>query len=293
MKPQLINITLSGSKTIYIKHIDQPFLDAPFHFHNLCELVWIQKGQGNRIIGDSVDNFTDGDLVLMAPSLPHIWRNDRQFYNDGKEDNVKSTVIYFPEDFLLNITDEESMLLSIKSLIKKSKRGLLFYGATRQHVVSLLSGILVTEGFSKIISFLSIIDHLAQSNEFKVITSVSYTNRFEEQDTDRIDKVYKFLLNNFHRDIELKEVSDLSNMTTNSFCRFFKSRTNKSFVQFLNELRIANACKLLQQPIKTVAEASYESGFNSLTRFNKCFKSIKGMTPSAYRSTIFENNSSN
>jgi AraC-like DNA-binding protein len=283
MKAQLIDIGLSHSKKIHIKKVDKFFLDEPFHFHHLCELVWVEESFGKRIIGDSIGNFEDGDLILMGPELPHIWQNDEIYYRKKKGHRVKATVIYFPADLPLNLTDEQNILNPIQELIKKAARGLAFYGSTRQKVSQILSAISGEEGLTKIINFLEVIDILSQSTEYKQLTSISFKNLYDEKDTDRINKVYQFLMQNFYRDINLQEVSDLCNMTPNAFCRFFKSRTQKSFTQFLNELRIGHACKLIQNEAYSIADVCYESGYNNLTNFNKFFKSITGLTPSGYR----------
>ncbi len=282
MKPQLIDVNLSGTKTIQIKRVDQFYLDAPFHFHHLCELVWVQQSFGKRIVGDNIDNFEDGDLVLMAPNLPHIWQNDQAFFRKKRGFHVKATVIYFPADFLLTLTDEQDVLKPTQELIKRASRGLSFFGETKQKISGILSNISDEKGFKKIIDFLQVIDLLADSKEFQYLASISFKNLYDEKDTGRINKVYQFLIQNFHRDISLEEISDLCYMTPNSFCRFFKSRTQKSLTQFLNELRIGHACKLLQNEDYSMADVCYECGYNNTANFNKFFKSITGKTPSAY-----------
>lgn len=286
MKPQLIDVNLSGAKTIQIKKVDQFYLDSPFHFHHLCELVWVEKSYGKRIVGDHVGNFDNGDLVLMGPDLPHIWQNDEIFHRKKKGFRVKSTVIYFPPDFLLNLTDEQKILNPTQELIKRSSRGIRFFGDTNQKVSAILSEISEEAGFKKIIHFLQVIEILSHSPEYEYLSSVFFKNQFDQKDTTRITKVYQFLMQHFHRDIELKEVADMCNMTPNAFCRFFKSRSQKSLTQFLNELRIGHACKLLHNEEYSITDVCYECGYNNLTNFNKFFKSITGKTPSAYKKEL-------
>lgn len=286
MKPQLIDINLSGRKTIQIKKLETFNLMSPFHFHNLCELVWIEKSYGKRIVGDHIDNFEDDDLVLMGPNLPHIWLNDKVFQQEAEANIVKSTVIYFPTDFLLNLTDEQNILNPTEDLILRSARGLRFYGETSKKVIRILSDISEKGGFKKIIHFLQAIEILSVSNEYSYLASLTFKNSYDEKDTNRINKVYKFLMQNFHRDITLKEVADLCNMTTNSFCRFFKARTQKTLTQFLNELRIGHACKLLRNEENSIANVCYQCGYNNLTNFNKFFMSITGKRPSEYKKQL-------
>jgi len=289
MKAQLIDISFENKKTIQLKKVDKFYLDNPFHFHHLCELVWIEESYGKRIIGDNVDNFSEGDLVLMSPDLPHIWQNDPVFFQKKKGYRSRATVIYFPDDFLTNLSDESSVIKPMQELVRKAKRGIRFLGETHHQVTSMLRTMEQSAGLKKIILFLSLIEVLAESKEYELLASVSYKNIYDEKDTGRINAVYQFLISNFHRDVSLEEVSAVSNMSPTAFCRFFKSRTQKSFVQFLNEIRVGHACKLLQNHDYSIADVCYESGFNNLANFNKFFRQLKGQTPTEYRRTMFEN----
>nr|WP_262909569.1 AraC family transcriptional regulator [Niabella pedocola] len=163
---------------------------------------------------------------------------------------------------------------------------MLFHGETRKKAVKLLSKITEAEGIAKIIDFLKVIDLLTASGEFSALATVLYNNRYDEKDAGRIFTVYQHLLKNFKRDIPLKEVADLCHMTTNSFCRFFKSRTNKPFTRFLNELRIGYACELLQDETQSISAICYECGYNTTANFHKFFKQIQHTTPAGYRKWI-------
>lgn len=286
MKAQLINVPFENKRTIQLKEVDQFYLDNPFHFHHLCELVWIEQSFGKRVIGDNIDNFGEGDLVLMSPNVPHIWQNDPVFLQKKKGFRAKATVIYFPPDFILNLSDEPLIVHPVQELIRNAGRGLQFYGDTSRQVTGLMTSMAQADGLNKIIFFLSIVEKLSQSKEFEFLASESYTNRYDAKDTSRIAVVYQFLMQNFHRGITLDEAAATCNMSPTAFCRFFKSRTQKSFVQVLNELRVGHACKLLQNKDYSIADVCYESGFNNLTNFNKFFKHFKGKPPSEYRRSI-------
>lgn len=286
MKAQLIDVPFENKHTVQLKKVDKFFLDNPFHFHHLCELVWIEQSYGKRIIGDNIDNFLEGDLVLMSPNLPHIWQNDPIFLHKKKGFRSKATVIYFPADFILNLSDEPLIVHPIQDLVSNASRGLKFYGGTHEQVTALLTDIDKAEGLKKIITFLKVIELLAQSKEFAFLASESFKNVYDAKDTNRIAAVYKYMMQNFHNSISLERAAGLCNMSPTAFCRFFKSRTQKSFVQVLNELRVGHACKLLQNNDYSIADACYESGFNNLTNFNKFFKQLKGKTPSEFRKSI-------
>jgi AraC-like DNA-binding protein len=286
MKPQLIDIPFENKRTIQVKKVDAFYLTNPLHFHHLCELVWIEQSFGKRIIGDHVDNFSDGDLVLMSPDLPHIWQNDAIYLRRKKGYRAKAIVIYFPADILSNLSDEPAVIQPTQELIRKASRGLKFFGQTHATVTAMLKEIGDSAGLKKILYFLNIIETLSHSTEYESLASISYKNAYGAKDTDRINIVYQFVMHNFHRAISLEEIADITSMSPSAFSRYFKSRTQKSFVQFLNEIRIGHACKLLHNEEYSVSDVCYECGYNNLTNFNKFFKIQKKMTPSEYRKTI-------
>jgi AraC-like DNA-binding protein len=285
MKSELINVNHSGNKSVHIKHIDNNRLISSFHFHDMCELVWIERSHGKRIVGDHIGNFEDDDLVLMGPNLPHIWQNDKS-YEDRDDKTVRSTVIYFSIDFFSLLTDDQDVLALAADLVSRASRGLVFDQETTNKIKNILRGIANNDGFENIIAVIEIIKILARSKDFKYLSSITFKNQYDEKDNNRINKVYQFLMKNFHNDIHLNEVAELCNMTPNSFCRFFKMRAQKSLTQFINEIRIGHACKLLQSEDYSIADVCYASGFNNPTNFNKFFKTIKGMKPSEYRTKL-------
>jgi len=286
MKAQFIEVGPPATKTIHIKKINTDYLQSPFHFHELCELVWIQESHGQRIVGDHIDHFLPGDLVLMGPNLPHIWLNDAAFQETPVKGSVKSIVVYFPADFLQQLSEEEEIIAPVKRLVERAERGVRFTGNTQQAVVKLLNGITRRKGLGKLLDFMKILELLTDSAEFEYLSSMQFENSFQPKDTARINVVYQYLMNNFSGDISLQEVAALANMTPPAFCRYFKKHTGKSLTRFINEIRIGHACKLLLEDDLSIGEICYESGYQNLTNFNKFFRNIKGENPSQYRKSM-------
>lgn len=286
MKAQFIEVGTPAAKTIHIKKINTDYLQSPFHFHDLCELVWIQESHGKRIVGDHVDHFLPGDLVLMGPNLPHIWLNDASFRDAPVKGNVKSIVVYFPANFLQQLSEEEEIIAPVKRLIERAERGVRFTGDTQQQVIQLLAGITRRKGLGKLLDFMRILELLTDSAEFEYLSSIQFENSFQPKDTARINVVYQYLMNNFPGDISLDDVAALANMTPPAFCRYFKKHTGKSLTRFINEIRIGHACKLLLDEDRSIGEICYESGYQNLTNFNKFFREIKGENPSQYRKSM-------
>ncbi|KIO76764.1 transcriptional regulator [Pedobacter lusitanus] len=283
MKPQFVDISSPLKKNIYIKDVDEPVLISSLHFHDLCELVWIRESYGKRIVGDNVDDFESGDLVLMGPNLPHIWHNDTVFHTGETTLRAKASVIYFPVDFLVSLSDDTSTIILVQNFLNKTKRGLKFYGDTKIQIINHIRQIKNSSGLKKLAIFLSVIDIMTASDEYEPITSDAFEISLNENDTKRIHDIYIYLMENFKSDIFLKDVAQIANLTPNAFCRFFKKHTRKSFSRFLNELRIAHACKLLPDKNLSVTNICYQCGYQNLTNFNKFFRLIMDCNPSMYR----------
>ncbi len=283
MKPQFIGISSPQKRNIYIKEVDEPVLISSLHFHDLCELVWVEESYGKRIVGDNIDDFESGDLVLMGPNLPHIWHNDTVFHTRETGLRAKALVIYFPIDFLTGLSDDDSTVLLVQNFLDKTKRGLKFHGQTKALLIKQIREIKNSSGLKRLSIFLSMIDMMTTSDEYEPITSPAFEISLNKNDTKRIHNIYMYLMENFQSAIFLKDVAQLANLTPNAFCRFFKKHTSKSFSRFLNELRIAHACKLLPDKNLSITQICYQCGYQNLTNFNKFFRMIMDCNPSMYR----------
>lgn len=285
MKANLIEISPIDAQAIFVKRIEQTHFDSPFHFHEICELNHVVDSYGKRIVGDSIENFSAGDLVLMGPNLPHIWYNDPATKEKDKK-TAKAIVCYFPPDFLNKLTSEESFILKIKNLVEKSKLGLRFYGETKRKVSLLVEEMTKTSEFRRVILFLEIMSILTDSDEYEPLATVNYKHKLNEKDTERMNNIYQYVMENFTEPIGLSTAAAIANMTPPAFCSFFKKRTQKSFTAFLNELRIGHACKLLKNFELPIADICYGSGYQNFTHFNSSFKKIMKTTPTQYRQEL-------
>ncbi|KIO75289.1 hypothetical protein TH53_21580 [Pedobacter lusitanus] len=286
MKAELIvDAPIVESRDIWVKKINKPYFDHPFHFHQVCELVWVDKGFGKFIIGDHIGNFSHGELILHGAGLPHLWQCDKAMYTNP-DLFTKATTIYFSSAFIINLTDNPELVTITHELLRKAKRGLRILGNTRDLVINEIKKIEGSKGFQQLSHFLLILDLLSYSNEYEYLSGIRYENPATEFDLNRFTQVYQFAINNFHRDIMLTEIADLCNLTPNAFCRYFKSKTQKTFSRFMNELRIGHACKLLQDENNTIDSICYSCGYNSQVNFFKFFKLIMNKTPGEYRQRI-------
>ena len=283
MKPLLEKSIESLNQSYLVKKLQEPFFDPNWHFHPHYQLFTVIKGTGTRFIGDDIRHFEEGDTVFLGPNMPHLWRSDRNYFEKESQLQTEGIVVYFKEDFLGNDFFEKPEMFDIKSFLKNSERGLDLTGTLGAEMVSDLNELLGLTGFEGISKLLNILHKLSVTNDYQYISSTNYTNTHKISETERMRIVHEYVLKHFKENINLSTVASLSNMTEAAFCRYFKSRTNKTFSDFVKEIRIGNACKILQDENKSISQTCYESGYNTVSNFNNQFKSLKGVSPLQYQ----------
>ena len=283
MKPLLEKSIESLNQSFLVKKLQEPFFDPNWHFHPHYQLFTVIKGTGTRFIGDDIRHFEEGDTVFLGPNMPHLWRSDRNYFEKESQLQTEGIVVYFKEDFLGNDFFEKPEMFDIKSFLKNSERGLDLMGTLGEDMVSDLKELLGLTGFEGISKLLNILHKLSITNDYQYISSSNYTNTHKISETERMRIVHEYVLKHFKENINLSTVASLSNMTEAAFCRYFKSRTNKTFSDFVKEIRIGNACKMLQDENKSISQTCYESGYNTVSNFNNQFKSLKGVSPLQYQ----------
>ncbi|WP_075590522.1 AraC family transcriptional regulator [Labilibacter marinus] len=284
MKLILKNTESSANERVNITKKEIPCLDSSWHYHPQYELLYISQSNGIRFVGDSVSQFSRGDLVLVGPYLPHLWRNDQSYYTDDTN-KVKTIILKFTKDFIGDGTFNNPEFSEINQMLEKSKFGLSFGEEVSEALHDELIEIIDLTPAQQSIKLLDILCRLSETDKQQQLSSTDM-RQYTTDNSDRLDSVLKYISDNYASYISLQDVADLACMTTNSFCRFFKKMTNKSYTQFLNEVRIRNASRLLAQEDVPVSDVCYMVGYKSITNFNRQFKQIMGSTPKNYRSTL-------
>lgn len=260
-----------------------PCIEQDWHFHKELELIYFTKSTGTRYVGNSIGNFGPGELYLIGSNVPHLFRNDREYYADKLEDEaVDLVVVKFDPNFLGDGFSDLTEAKKLQALFQEANKGMKFSKAATYLVHNQILGLVGSQGLSSIIGLLKILDILSISENYETLCLEAITNTFNQNEKDRMARVVSYLNENFEKKIDLEEVSAIAYMTPNAFCRYFKKRTHKSFTQYLNEIRLRHACKLLIEGELQIATVCYQSGFNTLTNFNRQFKTLMKTTPSEY-----------
>lgn len=283
MKPQLLKVSTNSLHSFSARQDNVPYINNRWHYHTEVELIHFKRGNGTQFIGDSIKRFRSGDVVLIGASLPHYWRFDDVYFDDQIETAADVRVIHFRENFwgeaFLNLPENKI----IKNTLEKAKRGIQIGGSLRLEIEEILAQILHTEGAKRIILLMEALHRIGNCSHTQLLSSIGFKHNFEETENDRIHAIYEFSLANFKRKILTEEVAEIAHVSVNYFCRYFKSRTRKTYSQFINEIRIGHACKLLIENKINVKQICYESGFYNFASFHKYFKSITGKSPLHYQ----------
>ena len=285
MKPQLLKITPPPNSSFNFFAQDAAFFATPWHYHPEYEIVLVLESTGKKFIGSNISNFKPGDLCMMGAYLPHYYRNDEQYYAKDTSIRARSLVIHFLEDFMGGNFFDLPECQAIKNLLERSKLGLNFGPETVKKVATKIKGLQFLTGINRLLELISVLAILSESEDMQELTTNSMSLQ-NEVDSARINGVLSFIVQNYQQEIHLSEVAKLANMSESAFSRYFKKRTRRTFSQFIAEIRIEHACKLLVQDKMSISAIALESGFNNLSNFNRQFKLLKKTTPLAYRSTF-------
>ena len=288
MKIMHEQLSFQGNNSFNIKWDDFPHFTFPWHFHSEFELVYVIQSFGRRFVADHTENFSDGDLVLIGPNLPHYWKNDEVFHQNDPAFKVNAIVVHFPADFFEQQLKSYPEFLAIKKLLKRAARGIQFQKATASRLDKKLRQLLKLSGLELTLAFLSLLNDLAREKDWKQLASESYQPDLKNWTGTRMDKVMHLVNTNYRQQVKLEDIANEIGMNASAFSRYFKEKTGKSFIRFINEMRVGYACKLLQENQMSVAEIGFESGFNNLSNFNRCFKSIVTQSPQNYRKHFLE-----
>lgn len=269
----------NSSFTVAIKRYPN-FLKV-WHHHPELELVVIRKSTGTRFIGDSIEKFQEGDVVLIGANLPHMWLNDEIYFEEGSGLMAEAIGIHFTQDFLGEGFLKTPEMHSISKLVDRAQQGIQFINLDTG-LLEDLKNLLTLEGFEKTWRFIKVLKNLSGHENYNLLSSTGFINSFEKTENENLDKVYAFIFKNFNTPIRSRDVAKIAHMHASAFSRFFKRVHRKTFTRYLNEIRIGYACKLLMEQRNSISSVCYESGFNNVSNFNRQFKAIAGMSPSRY-----------
>ncbi|WP_140939372.1 AraC family transcriptional regulator [Sphingobacterium lumbrici] len=244
--------------------------------HVNFEIVLLENCMGKRFVGDHIEDFNGAELVLLGSYLPHCW----QYHNTiNSKRPASATIVHFYPDFLGNDLLTKPEAVHLNQLFTNASKGVLFSGSIVAQAKEILIQMLHETGLSRAVLMLQLLNKLALSTSYKTLSSPSFNIIETSTEANRINRVFDYIFKNFKEDISLQDVASVVPMSSSAFCRFFKMQTNRTLVEFIKEIRVGHAAKLLMEGNHNITEICYKSGYNNISNFNKHFKDVKGSSP--------------
>ncbi|CAL1521538.1 AraC family transcriptional regulator [Chitinophaga sp. MM2321] len=283
MLPQLHKLPLSADMSFIYQTLECNYFDKPWHFHKEYELVLIDRSEGTRFIGDNVSQFKDGDLTLIGSNIPHLFRNDEEFYKENPFLISKSIFIHFTDGFMGPDFFHVPEMRSVLNLLSKSSLALEIQGKTKKNVVNILYEMKDANPPKRLLKLFEILICISESKETRQLLSVGFNNNNNIKDADKINFAFQFIIKNYKNKIYIDDIASSLNMSITAFSRYFKHHTRKTFTEYVTEIRIGNACRLLMENNHTISEICNMCGFDNESNFYRHFKKNIGVVPKEYR----------
>lgn len=277
MKVTRFNVPKTNKESFWVDEYKGKYFFDKLHWHPEIQITLIQNATGDLLSGGYYGRFYPGELYIIGSNTPHVFRSDH--LDDSKTEDAVSVIFHpglFGETFL-NLPE----CILLKQWLEKTQFGMRIKSEDSLEIQNAVGKIILSWGFERLANLINLLQVCVNTN-CTLLTSIATKKNFTDSETKVLDKILQFTFTNFTRVISINEVADLACMSPVSFCRYFKSKTQKTYIQFLNEVRIANACKLLMNGEYTIAESALKSGYNNITYFNRKFRTVMDFTPSDY-----------
>jgi len=281
MKPILFHNPKAIEESFYVQEDKVPHFYDRLHFHPEYQATVILKGSGTVFLGDHIGRFQPGDVFLIGPSVPHVFRCDHEYYESDSDLKAHGISMYFMDDSLGKYFFDLPENKSIRVMLDTSLRGLHVRPSKTAGVSKQMQALKKMTGIPRLITFLGIMQEMQHARP-KTLCSIGYSGSVRAEDNDRMNLVFKYIMDHFRDELKLEKAADLSCMTTTAFCRFFKKKTRKTFSEVVAETRVGYSCRLLLEGNRTISEIACECGYNNISNFNRQFRRIMKATPTEY-----------
>jgi AraC-like DNA-binding protein len=281
MKPIIEKLPLAENRSFVAKTHATPNFEVPWHQHIEYELILFTEGEGNSYIGNYVGEFTMGDVFFLGSNLPHT------FQKPNKDLYTSAVVVHFREDFWGTAFMDLPETRTIRKLFDLAASGMRFTGKCRILLNSMIKDLELTSGFNSLIGLCRCLQVISETDEFETV-STQEIKQLNPIHQERIDSIFQYTIAHFQEPVSLTGIAANAGMSVPAFCNYFKKSTKKTYIEFLNEVRIGNACKQLMDTQMTIEQICYDSGYSTLANFNKQFFKVKQVTPSQYRKVFMK-----
>lgn len=272
------------NRSVIAEQIEQPHFYQFLHRHDEYQLTFVERGEGMLLVGNNMHAFKAGDIFLIGSNLPHLFKSNPEYFENNSLKTIKACSLYFNVKETMGGFFNLPEMKVLKAFLQASKHGFKIDAGHSQALSAKICAVHHAAGLDALQRFLDVLTTLHTLQHTQPLCPPDYSVDISESEGMRLSRILGFIMQRYHTHVTLDEVADIAFMTPQAFCRYFKKHTGRSFVTFLNEVRINEACKSLTHSDRPdgISTAAYKAGFNSITNFNRVFKSVKGRSPRAY-----------
>lgn len=283
MRPNRLTVPQTDDRSFDVRHERLAYFTNPWHFHPELELNFVVAGTGTRFIGQRVERFEGGEIVLLGSNLPHYWKNDAAYYHPESPKQAEAIVVRFAPDFAGTGFFDLPETRAIPALFARAAGGLKLLEPLRGRVAAALHRLPGQPQFEQLVALLRLLHDVATSEAVEVVSPHFVPSPLFLKHNDRLSRIIGHLVEHFAQPLNLPDLANLAHMNPAALCRFFKTQTGQTLTQFLTDLRLRYACELLATGGESVAEVGFQAGFENPSHFIQTFRKRHRQTPSAYR----------
>lgn len=291
MRTLNFQIPTSQEHTLTIQEDIQPYFYPYLHQHQEMQITWIIKGEGTLVVDNQLHRFSAGEIYLLGANQQHLFKSDPEYFLAGSKKQIQTLNIYFdPKGKLANLLALPEMT-TLLPFIQQSQVGFKLAGPASKAISRHILNVYAATGLEQLIHFSILLKHLYRSNAaLEPLIKSSHRVNPVEYEENRLKNIYNYVLQYYCQSISLDHVADMANMSVHAFCRYFKKQTGQTFLEYLNQTRVNEACnKLTSKRFDSISTIGYECGFNSINNFNRVFKNLTGKSPRQFLLKYQEN----
>ncbi len=283
MKVLQFTIPVPHDKTVIVQKDELPHFYPHLHRHQEIQLTWVQEGEGTLVAENNMYAFRPGDIYWLGVNLPHVFKSDPSYFEPSSKKRVHTLNIFFNVKGQLDSFFELPEIKNLKNFLQSQQTGFKVPAQHSNDIALRMTKIQNSAGVDQLIHFIELLKQLSSYQELTPLSACTKPASYSEHEGIRIGAIYNYIMQQYDKQITLEDVAKQAHMTPQAFCRYFKKHTLHTFVSFLNEVRINEACKKLTDGnYDSIATVAYNCGFNSITNFNRVFKSVTHKSPSEY-----------
>ncbi|MFT4030854.1 MAG: AraC family transcriptional regulator [Siphonobacter sp.] len=283
MKPLLFRVPQVGQRSFRLQKDEGSVFYGQLHFHPELQLTLVEKGEGTLIVGDRIDRFQPGDLLLLGSNVPHVLRSTPPYAGEEQIIRSVSHSMYFLPDIFEKHLFAFPEMTHLRELFQEARHGIRI--PAQEHLLEGFEQLKGERPFKQALFLLEVLDEMVMNTRRQLLSHTAYERPSRPDDHRRLERIFSYLFQNYGNAISLAEIASVANLTPGAFCRFFKQHTRKNFSQLLNEVRIENACRLLRESNLPISQIAIVCGFTNMSNFNRQFKAIVNRSPSEYLHT--------